>query len=303
MSATHERSLPGGWQFLVIGAQKAGTTTLHHLLADHPGLALPAEKEAPIFHETGDPARIEAQALELLGPPDGRLRGKATPQYMCAPGVAANVAAANPSMRLVALLRDPVHRARSHWSMRARFRTDERTFAEAISAQLAAPPPLDRPIAEEDGYIRFGEYGRVLREYREHFPPESFLVLHMDELADDPVGTVARVDQHLGVEAHVPAAAGERYNVASRESRFPRVESLLWRVFPYDKLWSVATPSMRQRAGAVLDRLEVNRPAPDVDPSLPDDLAAELVDHFRADLALLDGAGLEVPPVTVNGIG
>lgn len=295
--------MSGGWEFLVIGAQKAGTTTLHHLLVDHPGLALPAEKEAPIFHETDDPAAVVAQARRLLGPPDGRLRGKATPQYMCAPGTAANVAAVNPEMRLVALLRDPVDRARSHWSMRARFRTDERTFADAIRAQLDSPPPLDRPIAEEDGYIRFGEYGRVLTEYRDHFSAEAILVLHMDDLADDPVGAVARVDRHLGVEPHTPAAAGERFNVATRASRFPRTEALLWRVFPYDKLWSIATPSMRQRAGAVLDRLEVNRPAPDLDPSLPDALADELAEHFRADLALLESTGLDVPPMTINGVG
>ncbi|WP_436794076.1 sulfotransferase family protein [Actinospongicola halichondriae] len=303
MTSADHPATSGGWDFLVIGAQKAGTTTLHHLLGDHPRLALPTEKEAPIFHETGDPTRVETQARQLLGPPDGRLRGKATPQYMCAPGTAANVAAVNPDMRIIALFRDPVDRARSHWAMRARFRTDERPFAEAIRQQLDTPPSLDGPIEEEDGYIRFGEYGRVLLDYRAHFPAEAMLVLHMDELAADPVGVVARVTAHLGVEAHQPGAAGERFNVASREARFPRAEAALWRLLPYDKLWSAASPSMRQRAGAVLDRLQVNRPSPEVDASLPDDVTERLVEHFRADLALLDASDLSVPAVTVNGNG
>ena len=289
------------WDFLVIGAQKAGTTTLHHLLVDHPRLRLPAEKEAPVFHRSDDPEVVARHVRDALdGDLDG-VRGKATPQYMCIPGTAARIARVNPQVRLVALLRDPVERARSHWQMRTRFRTDQRTFADAVRDLLDDPPPADEEIPEEDGYLRFGEYGRILAEYRDHFPAESFLLLHMDELSADPLGVVGRVTAHLGVEPHTPAALGERFNVASRPSRFPRLERALWRAIPYDRAWAAFTPAMRQRAGLLLDRFEVNRPSPGLDPSLPEPLHERLVAHFEQDVARLRGLDLHAPDVTVGG--
>lgn len=301
MTRSDQSSSPDPWDFLVIGAQKAGTTTLHHLLVDHPGLALPAEKEAPIFDRTADRCEVVEHADRVLGPPDGRLRGKATPQYMCAPSAPHNIAAVVPDAKLIALVRDPVARARSHWKMRIRFGTDERTFAAAIENQLASPPPLDRTIDEDDGYIRFGEYGRVLAAYRSHFPADAMLVLHIDDLERDPKGTVDRVTAHLGVEAHTPQKLDQRFNVSTREgSRFPRAEEALWRIVPYDRALSFFSPRMHRRFGTVLDRFEINRPTRDIDDTLPPALAGALADHFAADLALLDGSDLAIPEITIS---
>src|SRR5271157_2660056 len=110
-----------GMEFLVIGAQKAGTTTLWNLLRDHPQLWLPDAKEVPFFSHTEVYEAGWESYLERLRVPagDGALRGTITPHYM--PGwhdastrvVAERIAGLLPEVRIVALLRDPVDRGRA----------------------------------------------------------------------------------------------------------------------------------------------------------------------------------------------
>lgn len=214
--------------FLIIGAQKGGTTSLFRYLASHPEVYLPPEKEAPFFHRDELYARgWDAFARERFAdaPPHARW-GKATPHYMCDARVPARIHATMPDVRLIALLRHPVERAYSHYLMSRRRGHVARPFDEVVAEQLE-PAALERaralpatPEHERACYVAWGEYGRILGGFLEHFPREQLLALFTDDLARDPQGTLERVYAYLGVRGGViPPELGARFNVGGSRRR------------------------------------------------------------------------------------
>jgi hypothetical protein len=226
---------PATLEFLVIGAQKAGTTTLWNLLRDHPGLWLPEAKEAPFFSHTEVYERGLESHLQRLGAPAGEdvLRGTVTPHYMHgwhdAPTgtVAARIARVLPEARLVVLLRDPVARARSQHAM-ALARGRERRGAEHALRESLRPDALRegrRAPDDTNTYVVQGEYGRILGEYLSCFPRSALHVELSDSLARDPRGVVHRVLRFLGAgEEYEPAVPAQRAFVGGREPRVPDTE-------------------------------------------------------------------------------
>ena len=161
-----------GIEFLVIGAQKAGTTTLWNLLRDHPQLWFPDAKEAPFFSHTEVFERGWPSYLERFGVPagDGVLRGTITPHYMqgrhdaSTRTVAERIFGVLPEVRLIALLRDPVERARSQHAMATARGLERRGVDRAMSESLRAQALREGRLAPEDTntYLVQGEYGRIL---------------------------------------------------------------------------------------------------------------------------------------------
>jgi hypothetical protein len=221
-----------GLEFIVIGAQKAGTTTLWQLLRDHPQLWLPETKEAPFFSHTEVYERGLRDYLSRLGAPsDGeRLRGTVTPHYMHGwhdagtRTVAERIARALPDVRLIALLRDPVARARSQHAMAIARGREHRSVDEAMSELLGAGALRAARRAPDDSnsYVVQGEYGRVLGEYLGCFPRAALHVELSDALACEPVAVVRRVLGFLGVrEDYDPPDPFRRSFAGGRHPRVP----------------------------------------------------------------------------------
>ena len=109
--------------FVIGGVQKGGTTALAQYLAAHPGIRLPAGKEAHVFDAPGfddawDAATVDAQyAAHFPQHAADVLLGDATPFYLFHPDVVARIARYNPGMRWIILLRDPATRALSQFNM------------------------------------------------------------------------------------------------------------------------------------------------------------------------------------------
>jgi hypothetical protein len=203
--------------FLIVGAQKAGTTSLYHYLGAHPRLQ-PASgpKELHFFDLYRDrgmgwylshfPRRI---------PPDGRRWFEATPDYLASPLAPARIRRDLGRVKMIAVLREPASRAFSAWKMWHAFaetrpdagsKADPRSFSEAIDAELAAPD------GAADGHFRYvsaGRYAEQLRRYRAHFPASDMLVLNYDEMGRDLGAFLRRICRFLGVEDFPPAAVAE----------------------------------------------------------------------------------------------
>jgi len=275
------------YDFLIIGTVKGGTTTLHYLLEDHPDLSLPSGKESPLFLTDVTDREVADHVQRHTGGKAARLAGKATPLYMCLPDVAPRIHRAAPDTKLIALLRDPVTRASSHWRMRSRFGAEKRPLSEALGEQLANPFKWRETGVEEDGYVADGEYGRILNEYAEYFDPSQILVLSASELSKDPADVVNRVCAFLGVSPHTPAALGMEFNVAERTGSRARVEKVLWRLVPHQLIARTIGPQLQQRAGGVLDRYKISRPAVAIDDQVDDELAERLKLHYLADAETL----------------
>jgi hypothetical protein len=217
-------------EFLVIGAQKAGTTTLWNLLRDHPQLWFPDAKEAPFFSHTEVYERGWASYLERLRVPagDGVLRGTITPHYMQGAHdagtrlVAERIYRQLPEVRIVALLRDPVERARSQHAMAIARGLEQRGAEQALSESLRADALRRARLEPGDTntYIVQGEYGRILGEYMSFFPHEALHLELSDSLSSDPLGVVRRVLRFLGAgDDYRPAAPDQRSFAGGREPR------------------------------------------------------------------------------------
>ena len=208
--------------FLVIGAQKCGTRALFDALRRHPQVASPVRKEVhyfDFFHDRG-PDWYRAHF------PRGRTRRvafEASPYYLAHPLAPARVAAFDPAMKLLAILRDPVERALSHHAHETARGHETLPFGEALAAEeerlagsaqaLHSPPYYYHFGHHHHSYLGRGCYADQLAAWLAHFPRANLLVLRTEDLAADPAGTLARVLAFLGLPVR---------RVASRRFALPR---------------------------------------------------------------------------------
>jgi Sulfotransferase domain len=225
--------------FIVIGAQKAGTTSLFEYLRRHPELSLPSSKEMPFFSHDAVRSRGWNDYICKTFPsanPQAKW-GTVTPSYMVG-GVYQDVAGSAaggdehtvplrirecaPDVRLIAILRDPVERARSHHRMATMEALEQRSFDEAIGELLQPEALVDsrRRPRESTGYIAWGEYGRILSGYLDVFQKDQLLVLFTQDLSERPELVLRRIYTFLEVDETVlPDNLGTEYRVGGSERR------------------------------------------------------------------------------------
>ena len=206
--------------FLVGGVQKGGTSALAQYLRGSPGLRLPADKEAHIFDETDfdeawSPHEIDARHAGLFADTKGdELVGDATPFYVFHPRCVARIAAYNPAMRWILLLRDPVERARSHHHMERQRGHERLPLWLAVLLERWRLRGRAHDFARGSRLRRFsyrmrGDYARQLDALYAHFPREQVLLLRSERLRVDPETCVREACRFLDVP---PPAAGTRYD-------------------------------------------------------------------------------------------
>jgi hypothetical protein len=198
--------------FIVAGVQKGGTTALFGYLGEEPGVSLSREKEVHFFDdETQDWPQPDYGAYHAnFVPFDGRPRGEATPIYLYWPNSLERIAAYNPAMKLIVMLRDPVARAWSHWKMEYARGVETRPFAWCIREgrqRLFAGQPwgFDREIS----YVERGFYGEQMARLLDLFPREQVLVLRAEDLRADRAATLAQVRSFLGLAQSASPAPRE----------------------------------------------------------------------------------------------
>lgn len=191
--------------FLIIGAQKAGTSALFRMLAAHPSVIAPAVKEHHFFDDDARYAqgfRSYQRGFPLVAEARGRITFEATPSYLFIEPAAERIHRHLPHVRLIAVLRDPVRRAFSAWNM---FRDlkghpvhghlhDPRSFRQAVEDELAG-----REIPRAHRYLARGFYAPQLRRYIGLFGRDRLLVLHHSRLDRDPAGIMAECIAFLGL--------------------------------------------------------------------------------------------------------
>lgn len=320
--------------FIVIGAQKAGTTSLFEYLRRHPQLSLPDGKELPFFNDEQARARGWESYLRkafALADPQARW-GTATPQYMAGglidrpnPGpdgerydertIPTRIREQLPDVRLIAILRDPVQRARSHHRMLAMEGLDRRSFEQAVQ-DLLDPEALDRARREPretSGYVVWGEYGRILEGFYDVFGEERLLVLFTEDLERDPESLLRRTFEFLDVDGdYVPENLGTQYRVGGGRRRIPwlgtyslahplALQRALTRNPLSRRLWRALPGGLRRQIdrvfGRLIYRLDLwNRHADD-QVSEPDEATiGRLREHFERDGRRLESLLGSTPP-------
>ncbi|MBU1156276.1 MAG: sulfotransferase domain-containing protein [Proteobacteria bacterium] len=183
--------------FLVIGAQRSGTTSLFQVLRRHPQVFIPDVKEVNFFfHDNHYRRGVEYyQSVFADAAPSSLAVGEASPGYICKPGVAGRIHELLPSVKLVAVLRNPVDRAYSQYWDNRRFLAEPLSFEQAIDVALT---PEYRH--GERGYFSRGAYIDQIESYLELFKREQMLVLIFEDLKKDPEAVFSRCFEFLGVD-------------------------------------------------------------------------------------------------------
>jgi hypothetical protein len=210
-----KRALP---DYLVIGAQKAGTTSLFSSINQHPQVLPPLHKEIHYFDlrfEKGvswyrshfpEIARLKAA---------GAITGESSPYYLFHPHCAGRIHDLAPHAKIIILLRNPVDRAISHYfherkhdaeplSMDDAFRSEDGRIGGELKRMLREP--LYRSGSHQHySYLSRGIYADQLKPYLDLFPANQVLILKAEDLFARPVEIVREVYRFLGLsDAFVP---------------------------------------------------------------------------------------------------
>lgn len=193
MSSSNIQSSSGRLpNFLLIGAMKAGTTSLYHYLKIHPQIFMPEYKAPEFFVEESNWRRgIDWYRKQFaLAGADAVAIGEASNVYTKYPrykGVPQRIAAHIPEARLIYVVRDPINRIRSHYQTRVAEGTEKDPFEKAV---------FKNPI-----YIDYSRYTLQIEEYLKYFPREQLLIITAEDLRDIRQATIRQVYEFLGVDA------------------------------------------------------------------------------------------------------
>ena len=203
--------------FVIIGAQKSGTSSLFAYLAEHPDVVASVKKEVHYFdmnYRRGPNwyrAHFPSEAEREVG---GRhaLSGEATPYYLFHPLAPQRLAATLPEARLVVLLRNPVDRAHSHYQHEVRFGREDLSFDEAIAAEpsrtagererLAGDNRYHSEEIRRHAYLARGRYAEQLEDWFAHFDQEQILILGTEAFHDEPEAVYSEVLRFLQLDDH-----------------------------------------------------------------------------------------------------
>lgn len=211
VASSSRRRLP---DFIVIGAQKSGTSSLYAHIVQHPRVDGARYKELHYFddrHHLGPAwyrSNFPVQRRVRPGEPV-RLCGEATPAYLFHPAAAERAAALVPEARCIAVLRNPVDRAYSNYQHEVAHGREPLTFLEAIDTEEErVGKALERARADHSAfdhaimhhsYLARGRYVEQLEEWLRHYPREQLLVIQAERLIDTPAQEMATVWTFLGL--------------------------------------------------------------------------------------------------------
>jgi hypothetical protein len=261
--------------FLVIGAMKAGTTTLWEQLRAQPQVFMADEKEVDFFVEEKEWSRGVAWYEEQFAsaPPSAVAIGEASTNYAKHPlfdGVPARAVSVLPDVKIVYLVRHPIERMRSHWMHARSAGWESRTFSRAVTV--------------DPQYIDVSRYAHQLEQWLEHVPRDRVLIETAERMHDDPATSMRTILSFLGADPqaavdtkhHANAAAARdplRRPIAQAVKRVPGVPRLA-RFLPggVRRAYGRATTVPVHASGAT---------------SLPPAQEAAIVERLRPDLVRL----------------
>ncbi|MEZ5342598.1 MAG: sulfotransferase domain-containing protein [Acidimicrobiales bacterium] len=217
-------------EYLIIGTKRGGTTSLARWLLEHPdvGSLWPSrETRKGTYYFDVNYGKGQAWYLSHFPTEFGhRLAekragrhitiGEATPYYLHHPHAAVRARRLLPDVKVIALVRNPMERAYSHWVERTRNGVETLSFAEAVKAESDRLAGEEQHMLDDPSYVSFahqhysyvdqGRYARGLRRWLEAYPPEQVLILRSEDLYADPDKTYGQVLDFLDLRDHVPAS-------------------------------------------------------------------------------------------------
>jgi len=268
---------------IIIGARKAGTSSLYNYLGQHPEITVSRQKELRFFIARDNWSRgldwYEAQFGDASTP----ICAEASPQYTTYPrnrGIPERMHSVVPDAKLIYLVRDPIERLLSHYMTELAEGRESRELEEALLPPSASP------------YVAESSYRMQLEPFLAHYPLDRVLVLQQEALLNERWATIRRAFSFLGVD---PAFDSPRFDsIHNPSSRVRRLDAPSWlpgRVKPQGTSripWRVRARAKRILYAPFLRKVER--------PVLDEGLREQLVSHLQPDAdGFRELTGLELP--------
>jgi hypothetical protein len=263
--------------FLVIGAQKAGTTSMHAYLAQHPDVFVARQKELNFFTDLEFHRGLDWYAEQFADAGNATARGDVSPLYTAYPwlrDVPERVAAHLPGVKLVYLLRHPIERTVSNYRYQVAMGVETLPIEQAVFSGNPAQ------------YISRSKYATQIEQWLPHIDRRDLLCVTSEELRADHVGVMRRIYAHIGVDPDAPLAPPAPERNRTEEIRLDRTVSARLRRSRAWPLVQAVVPGPVRRA--VWERVGSRHEAPP-----PENLAAlpavrqRLLEVLRPDLERL----------------
>jgi hypothetical protein len=239
--------------FLIIGAQKSGTTSLFNSLVNHSCVVKPIWKEIHFFDNFYNRGinwykscfhtsifkyyqRIQSQKKVITG--------EATPYYLYHPLCAQRISKILPNVKLIVLLRNPIDRAYSHYAMSVRQGWENLSFEDAIKFEQKRLEGEKEKIIQNENYFSFkdlaysylcrGIYVNQLKTWMGLFPRNQFLVIKSEEYESFPEKILNDVLNFLHLPKEI--VIHEKQNVGTYEKMNESTRKILSDFFkPYNE--------------------------------------------------------------------
>jgi Sulfotransferase family len=288
--------------FFLVGAAKAGTTSLHAYLGQHPQVFMSQFKEPTFFALYGEPPpplhRADGSVIPINAAHDldsyralyrdagdAAVLGDASTFYLVDEHVPARLREHVPHARIAMVLRQPVDRAYSHY-LDFRFRGFEplASFTEAFRADEERVARAATKLGTLWAYRSMGLYAPQVARYRAQFPPEQIKVFLYDDWRADPVGVVTDLFRFLGIDDGFVPDMTVRHRAAGGVPRSPGLRRAMERKHGLARRLAraIVPAGLRPRVQSMVDRWNAVRPP--LDPAV----RRALTEVYRADIAALE---------------
>ncbi len=193
--------------FLLLGAAKCGTTSLHAWLDQHPDILMSNPKEPFFFVRDFEKGLDSYWEKYFNGWKGEKFIGEASPHNLLVPYVPERIHSVNPDARLIIMVRNPVYRALSHWWMDFCNCVETKGFKEAIEADNrdvfkggAVKGFEDYEKLTLTGYLHRGYYAEQLERYFEFFPRTQCKIIFFKDIIEDAKGVTSEICEFIGAD-------------------------------------------------------------------------------------------------------
>jgi hypothetical protein len=284
--------------FLVVGAAKSGTTALHEILKQQPGLCLPGVKETNFFALTGEKVDFrgplddctinrfsitdweEYQAQFAASSTD--LKGEVCPLYLYSPKAPQEIARRVPNARIIIVLRNPVDRAYSNYLHLVRDGRETLSFAGALEKE-------EERIAMNWEWFwhikRQGYYSAQVQRYLDTFPAHQVKIFIYEHFFSETQNGLREMLEFIGLDGKDVGPVSAKYNVSGRPVNWIRpIYGLLLRPGLFNhSLRAILPARLRKNLSGVFKRLVTRREF------LEESARTKLYQEYARDIDALEG--------------
>ncbi len=247
--------------FFVIGAQKAGTTTLHNWLIQQPDICLPVCKETQFF-SSNDKYKLGIDWYIGQFPKRKRnsIIGEIDPDYLFFKETPCRISTWIKSVKIIIIFRNPIDRAYSHYLMTVRRGYEKLQFDEALLAESERLSVQDDVFAMQHySYMTRGKYFEQVKRYLDAFPNSEFLFVKFDDFfrKERSLDTYSGLCKFIGLASPLKFInSDKKFNQASKP-RLKLLANLIYGHSPLKKAIGLLIPSkkLKLKIAILVDRI------------------------------------------------